>query len=312
MKKKLLIVILILVLIPVVLYFGFPQVLYNFSINSVRKAAGLSKKVIQVDKYSIHYLEGGKGESVLLLHGFNADKDNWSKFSESLVENYHIVAIDLPGFGESSKIEGELYDIASQAKRVNSIVEVLGLKKFHIAGNSMGGAISGKLAVDYPEKVLSLALLNTAGIPSAQKSEFAQLVENGDNLLSIKTPEDFQRMLGFVFVEPPPIPSRILDYLTRQSIKNRDFSDKIFKQIIKEEYSLERDLAKVKVKTMVIWGDKDRILHVSATDVIKKELPDSKVVVLTNCGHLPMIERPAETAKHYLKFLSKSSNLLKN
>ncbi|MCP3927619.1 MAG: alpha/beta fold hydrolase, partial [Bacteroidetes bacterium] len=193
-----------LVLIPVVLYFGFPQVLYNFSINSVRKAAGLSKKVIQVDKYSIHYLEGGKGESVLLLHGFNADKDNWSKFSESLVKNYHIVAIDLPGFGESSKIEGELYDIASQAKKLNKIVETIGLKKFHIAGNSMGGAISGKFAVDYPEKVLSLALLNTAGIPSAQKSEFAQLVENGDNLLSIKTPEDFQRMLGFVFVEPPP------------------------------------------------------------------------------------------------------------
>ena len=306
MKKKLLIAGLIIVLIPIVIYFAFPEVLYNYSINSIRKASGLSKKVIQVDKYSIHYLEGGKGETILLLHGFNADKDNWSKFSESLVESYHVVAIDLPGFGESSKIEAESYDIASQAKKVNSIVETLGLKKFHIAGNSMGGAISGKYAVDYPEKILSLALLNTAGILSAQKSEFTKLVEKGDNLLLVKTPEDFKRMLGFAFFEIPPIPGRILDYLTKQSIKNRDFSDKIFQQLSKEKYSLESDLPKIKAKTIVIWGDKDRILHVSSTDVIKKALPDAKIVVLTNCGHIPMIERPAETAKFYLEFLSKS------
>jgi abhydrolase domain-containing protein 6 len=305
MKKKVWIAVLILFLIPVVIYFGFPNVLYDYSITSVRKSAGLSEKVIQVDKYSIHYLEGGKGETILLVHGFNADKDNWTKFAEPLVKNYHVVAVDLPGFGESSRIEAESYNIASQAKKLNRIVETLGLKQFHIGGNSMGGAISGKYAVEYPEKVLSLALLNTAGIPSAQKSEFRIRAEKGDNLLLVRTPEDFKKMIEFAFVKPPPIPGRIIDYLTEQAIMNRDFSDMIFKQLAKEEYSLEEELFKIKVKTIVIWGNKDRIIHVSSTDVIKKKMPDAKIVILENCGHLPMIERPEDTAKPYLEFLSK-------
>jgi pimeloyl-ACP methyl ester carboxylesterase len=305
MKKKLLIATLILLFIPVVIYFGFPEVLYNYSITSIRKAAGLSKKVIEVDHYSIHYLEGGQGETILLLHGFGANKDNWPRFAESLTEKYHVVAVDLPGFGESSKIKTDSYHIAGQAKRVNRIVETLGLKKFHIGGNSMGGAISGKYAVDYPDKVLSLALLNTAGIHSGEKSEFRKLLEKGDNPLLVKTPEDFKRTMRFVFVDPPPIPGRIIDYLTKQSIMSRDFHEKIFSQIVKENYSLEDDLSKIIAKTIVIWGDKDRVIHVSCTDVIKKGLPGSTIVVLKNCGHLPMIERPEETAGYYLEFLDK-------
>jgi pimeloyl-ACP methyl ester carboxylesterase len=305
MKKKLIIAIFILFLIPIVIYFGFPEVLYNYSINSIRNAAGLSKKIIEVDKYSIHYLEGGQGETILLLHGFGADKDNWPKFADSLTKKYHVVAVDLPGFGESSKIETDLYNIASQVKRLNRIVKTLGLKKFHIAGNSMGGAISGKYAVDYPGKVLSLALLNTAGIHSAQKSEFSRLLAKGENPLLSKTPGAFKRTLEFVFVETPAIPDRIIDYLTKKAILHRDFNEKIFKQLVRENYSLEDDLLKIKARTMVIWGDKDRVIHVSSTDVIKKVLSDATIVILKNCGHLPMLERPEETAKYYSEFLGK-------
>lgn len=305
MKKKLLIAILILLLVPVTIYFAFPEVLYNYSITSIRKAAGLSKKVIKVGKYLIHYLEGGQGETILLLHGFGADKDNWPKFAESLTKKYHVVAIDLPGFGESSKIDADLYNIESQVKRLNRIVETLGLKKFHIAGNSMGGAISGKYAVDYPDKVLSLALLNTAGIHSAQKSEFFKLVEKGENPLLAKTPEAFKRTLAFVFVEPPPIPGRIIDYLTKQAVLHRDFNEKIFNQLAKENYSLENNLSRIKTRTLVIWGDKDRVIHVSSTDVIKKVLPGATIAILKDCGHLPMLERPEETARYYTEFLEK-------
>lgn len=305
MKKKLLIAIFILLLVPVTIYFAFPEVLYNYSITSIRKSAGLSKKVIEVEKYLIHYLEGGQGETILLLHGFGANKDNWPRFAEPLTENYHVVAVDLPGFGESSKIDADLYNIESQVKRLNRIIKTLGLKKFHIAGNSMGGAISGKYAVDYPDKVLSLALLNTAGIHSAQKSEFFKLVEKGENPLLAKTPEAFKKTIEFVFVEPPPIPGRIIDYLTKQSIINRDFNEKIFNQLIQENYSLEDDLLNIKTKTIVIWGEKDRVIHVSSTDIIKKRLPGSTIVVLKNCGHLPMLERPEETAKYYVDFLNK-------
>ncbi len=86
---------------------------------------------------------------------------------------------------------------------------------------------------------------------------------------------------------------------------NRDFNEKILGHIAKENYLLEDDLSKIKTKTIVIWGDKDRVIHVSCTDVIKKGLPGSTIVVIKNCGHLPMIERPDETARYYLEFLGK-------
>ena len=303
-KKIILIIILSLILIPIVIYFIFPEILYIFSISSIRKASGLSEKVINVDDYSIHYLEGGKGETILLIHGFDANKDNWSRFAKFLTKKYHVVAIDLPGFGESSKIETDSYNIASQTKRLNTIVKALGLKKFHIAGNSMGGAIVGKYSVNYPDKVLSLALVNTAGIYSAETSEVMKLVEKGENPLLSKTPEDFKELIKFVFVKPPLIPGRILDYLTKEAIINRDFNEKIFAQLSDEKYSLENDLSKIKANTITIWGDKDRVLHVSCTDVIRRELPDSTIVILENCGHAPMLEKPKETAEHYLKFLN--------
>jgi pimeloyl-ACP methyl ester carboxylesterase len=92
-----------------------------------------------VGKHTIVYLEGGRGESVLLLHGFGADKDNWNLFSRYLTKRYHVIAPDLPVFGESSKIWSDQYNISAQVERVHDFVKQLGLKSFHLAGNSMGG-----------------------------------------------------------------------------------------------------------------------------------------------------------------------------
>ena len=305
MKRKLFIVVAILILVPIVIYFAFPEVLYNFSITSLRKSAGLSKKIIEVDNQTISYLEGGKGDAILLLHGFSGNKDNWTTFAKSLTTNYHVIAIDLPGFGESSKIETESYNIDSQVKKLDRIVDVLGLNKFHLAGNSMGGAIAGKYAAVVPDKVLSLALFDTAGISSAEKSELAKLMENGENPLLIESSQDFDEMIKFVFEAPPPIPKRIKVYLAKQSILNRGFNKKIFKELMLEKYSLESDLSKIQANTLILWGDNDRVIHVSCTNVLEKGLLNSTTVIMKGCGHCPMIERPEETAQHYLEFLKK-------
>jgi len=307
MKKKLIIIAVILLLVPIVIYFAFPGILYNFSISSARKSAGLSKKIIKVDNNTISYLEGGKGDTVLLLHGFGGNKDHWTNFSKSLTANFHVVAIDLPGFGESSKIETESYNIDSQVKRLSRIIDVLGLNKFHLVGNSMGGAIAGKYTAVVPDKVLSLALFDTGGIPSAEKSEYVKLLYKGENPLLIESSQDFDEMMELAFEAFPPIPKRIKAYLTKQAILNRKFNGKVFREIVLENYSLESDLSKIQVATLILWGDKDRILHVSSTNVLEKGLLKSTTVIIKGCGHCPMIERPEETAHHYLEFISPPS-----
>jgi abhydrolase domain-containing protein 6 len=146
-------------------------------------------------------------------------------------------------------------------------------------------------------------MFNTDAITSPVPSEFDRLVDAGKNPLSVKSVDDFDSLLKFMFVNPPSIPGPIKGYLTAQSIKNGNFNQKIFYDAYSEDYKLTSDLPKIKVKTLVLWGDKDKRTHVSSTDVIKKGLPGCKVVIIKDCGHFPMREKPDETAREYLAFV---------
>lgn len=98
MKKKIIIGVVIILLIPAVIYFFFPGVLYNYSISSQRSKSGLTEKSIVVDNHTIKYLEGGAGETILMVHGFGSNKDRWSVFSQYFTKSYRVVIPDLPGF----------------------------------------------------------------------------------------------------------------------------------------------------------------------------------------------------------------------
>jgi len=288
-------------------YLAFPGTLYNTGMKMARKSAGLTQKSIKVDSHTIQYLEGGKGENILLVHGFTGEKDNWTLFAKYLTPSFHVVALDLPGFGESSRIESESYTIQDQANRLDRFADLVGLKTFHIAGNSMGGAIAAKYTVDHPEKVLTLGLFDNAGIwECPEKSDLQKtLDQGGKNPLLSQTPEDFKESLKYVFVNPPPAPGRILEYIAKKQIAVKAFNEKVWKDVKEPDkiYQLEPDLAKIQNKTLILWGDTDRLISVSCTEILKKGLVNSQTVIMKNCGHVPMMERPKETAVHYVNFL---------
>ncbi len=171
--------------------------------------AGLSKRKVHVGTHEIAYLEGGKGETILLLHGFSANKDNWIRFSKHLTDEYHVVAIDVPGFGESSRIKEEFYDSTTQTLRLRCIVNTLKIGQFHLVGHSMGGKIAGKFAADYPDDLLSLTLIGTGGIPTSVKSELTKRFDKGENPFNIHTIEEFDRFLEFEFVKVHWIPKLV-------------------------------------------------------------------------------------------------------
>jgi len=304
MKKILVSAAVLIVLAACVFYFAFPERLYRISVALERKTAGLTEKQVQVGQFTICYLEGGQGETLLLLHGFGADKDSWNRLAKHLTPKFHVVAIDVPGFGMSSRPETESYTIRDQALRLDPIVAALGLDSFHLAGNSMGGAIAGRYAAEFPDKVRTLALVNTGGIANCpKKSELRKQLEEGKNSLLLETPEDFEKMLAFVFVRPPWIPGPVKAHLARQAIERRSFNEKVFRQIHAEGSDLEPELSRIRARTLILWGDQDRLIDVSCTEVLEKGLADSTTVILKDCGHAPMIERPEETARLYLGFL---------
>jgi pimeloyl-ACP methyl ester carboxylesterase len=291
----------VIVVIAVVLYFAAPAYLYNKAIDKVRKNAGLTLKSVNIPDFKIVYLEGGIGDTIIMLHGFSASKDNWLRFAKNFTPNYQVIIPDLPGFGESSKPQDAKYDIMSEVERLNLFAKELNLTKFHIVGNSMGGEIAGNYAATYPEMVKTLALFDSGGVVSPIKSERALLLEKGVNLFKIKDVNDYEKLSEMSFAKPFKLPSVIKNYLAKQAIKSSPFNEKIFPELGKAE--LQGKLNKITAPTLIVWGDSDKILHISSVQIFKKNIKNSQSAIIKECGHLPMLEKPQETASVYQDFL---------
>lgn len=304
MKKLLIGLTLILASIGATLYLSPTALLATVQFTE-RQLAGLSLKQVQVGEFNLPYYEGGPKDAptILMIHGFGADKDNWLRFAKPLTSDYHVIALDLPGFGDSSKPEAS-YDVGSQTERLAAFSKQLGLHKLHLIGNSMGGHIAALYAARYPEQVLSVALLDNAGITSPKQSEMFQRIENGEaNPLLVNNAADFSNMLKFLFVNQPPIPEALKRHFAERAIASQSFNQKIFAQLRERYIPLEPELGKIQAPTLILWGDQDRVLDMSSIAVMQPLLKHPTVVIIKDCGHLPMIERPDETAAHYREFL---------
>lgn len=306
MKKKILIGLIVLITPLIIIYNFFPGVVLNVAISLERGSSNLEAKNIQVEDHNIVYLEGGTAtakQTVLMLHGFGADKDNWTRFAKGLAENYRLFAPDLPGFGESTRVQGARYDMRPQAERLKKFVEKIGLKNFHIIGNSMGGHLAATFALLYPTYVKSIGLVCSAGVVSPEPSEHRKSIAKGVNKLLVTDRKDYDRLMDFIFVEKPAVPGVVLDFLAERAVKNRPFNDYIYKQFAQYPWIVQSSLPQIKQPTLVLWGEKDNVIDVSSTKVFKAGMPHAKVVIMPNVGHAPMIEKPAESAKIYGDFL---------
>lgn len=300
------------VLLFVGIYFLFPETLLKLAVKAGRHSAGLVKKEIQVDDHKIVYLEGGKGQTVLLLHGFGANKDSWTRFAKYLTGDYHVVIPDIPGFGESSQIQKASYDAENELKRIDRFTEVMKLERFHLAGNSMGGMLAVMYGATYPQKVSTLALLAPAGIGSPNPSEVVLLIKNGKNPLLIATTEDFDKLLNLCYVKPPSIPSQFKKVLAAEAVEQTEFNKKIWGDMkwnpTKETSSsienfLVPYLLQIQAPVLIIWGDSDKILDVGGVSVLEKNLKNYQTIIMKDTGHIPMLEKPQDTASYYMSYL---------
>ena len=179
--KKIFTAALVLIVAIVASYYAFPDTVAGYIIDAARSKAGLTKKEIKIDDHNIVYLEGGKGPTILLLHGYTGNKDIWIMLAPYLTKDYHVVIPDIPGYGESSMIEEASYDLSNQMSRLHKFAHAIDLKKFHIAGNSMGGFFAGTYAVRYPDEIISLGLFDAGGVMFSGNSVEKTIKEGGEN-----------------------------------------------------------------------------------------------------------------------------------
>lgn len=283
-------------------YFRWP--LFKAAIGAQRGKAKLTEKRITVDDDTIVYLDGGDSDAapLVLLHGFGANKDNWIQIAPLLAPHFRLIIPDLAGFGDSSRDTSKSYSPEAQLARLRAFVRQLGIKSIHIGGNSLGGFLAGLYAARFADEVDSAWLLAPAGVEGAQDSEFFKLVENGDNALLVNDRSDFDRLIDMCFSVTPYVPKPFRACLFERSVEERDFNAKIFEDLVANPMVLENEMRDCSVKTQIVWGDEDRILHVSGAPLLASALTTVDTVVMPAMGHCPMLERPQESADLFLKF----------
>ncbi|NTW06586.1 MAG: alpha/beta hydrolase [Syntrophaceae bacterium] len=308
MKKLLIILLVIIVAAAVGGYYTFPEKVADLLISYARHNAGLNKKDINIDNHKIVYLESQRGkETILLLHGYAANKYNWLLFS-SYLKDYHLVIPDIPGYGESTKLTNEKYDVANQIERLHKFCQAIKINKFHVVGNSMGGWFAGAYAVRFPAEVLSVGFFDAAGVKSPRPSEIMKIMRKGENPLLLKDENDYSRLMSLIFANPPFTPYPIKKMFISEALANKKFYEKTINEIIPDIFSLEENLSKIKAPALILWGDKDGIIDISSVSVFEKGLKNSRTVIINNCGHAPMLEKPHQAATAYLAFIKSIKN----
>ncbi len=280
----------------------FPERTCDFVVALERKRAGLKQYSISVDYIDYQYLKGGKGPPLVLIHGFGADKDNWTIAARYLTPHFTVIVPDLPGFGESTKSISLDYTVTTQASRLNDFVNALGLETFHIGGSSMGGTVAAAYTFQFNDKIESMWLIAPGGVRSAKESYYQKEMKKGNNLMIITDTGSYNVMIKSTFAKSPFLLSFVKRVFVDKAVQNMHLNKKICNDIFSETIPLEQVLKGMKTPTLIMWGDKDRVLDISGANILCKNLINARMAVIKNTGHVPMIEKPEEAANEYLKF----------
>jgi pimeloyl-ACP methyl ester carboxylesterase len=300
--KAVLLFVVVCVLAGVGFLYLAPEKATSLALDIERKRSGLERKEIKLsDDLNYVYLEGGKGEPLILLHGFGANKDNFTRVARYLTPRYRVIIPDHIGFGESSHPQDADYGALTQAVRIRTLAQALDIDKAHIGGSSMGGHIAMMYAFVYPNETQSLWLLNPGGIWSAPPSELRDVMaQTSKNPLMARNEDEFAEIFAFVMADPPFIPRPILNVMAQERISNYDLEQRIFKTLTSD--SAEKYITGLQTPTLIVFGDQDRAINPATADILHKLMPNSEVIIMKDLGHLPMIEQPRLASADYLKF----------
>lgn len=256
------------------------------------------------DVLSIEYITVGDGPPLVLLHGVGDSARSWQWVLPMLARTHTVYAPSLPGFGASSK-PAVNYSPAFFTACVIGFLDALGLEQAVVVGNSLGGLIAIHLALAGPNRVTALGLVDSAGL--GRKISLAMRVltlrpvggiVTRLNKTSVGAQQWALQMAGLLFAHPTHAPrdwmeqvyqmARTPGYLEATVSTVR--SGSTLRGQRKREIMLA-DLPKLSMPTLVVWGDRDRVVPVHQARAAVKRLPRGQLVVIPDCGHLPHIER---------------------
>ncbi|WP_425474727.1 alpha/beta fold hydrolase [Frateuria hangzhouensis] len=282
-------------------YLFAPQWLLRAHVMRQAMTAHVEKHTVRAGDTTWSYYEGGQGPTLVLLHGFAADKTLWLPLAEQLTPHFHLVIPDLPGWGESSREPGGNYGIQAQAARLQAFLDALNLQRVVLVGHSMGGAVAGVYAANHPRGVAALALLDAYGL-KARENDFDRAVLAGKNPFVYDDRAGFEHALELAFLHPPEVPGRIEDVFVARNRQDRAFIERTLAKLRQpDDYlSLQHVLDRLTMPVLGVWCREDRMVDPSALDSLRDGLVQASTIsssLLSGCNHMPMMEKPEATAQ---------------
>jgi pimeloyl-ACP methyl ester carboxylesterase len=272
-------------------------------------------KIFDYQGVRINYYETGQGPPVLLLHGFGASAYAWRFLGPALAKDHRVLTIDLKGFGLSAKPEDGKYTLRDQADLVAEFIRTRDLHDLVVIGHSMGGGVAlmayFKGRGDEPARIKKLVLIDSAGYP--QKLPLLIWLAKAPGLGSV----------GGKLLPPRFVAARVLrkcyyhkDRITDEQIDTyayygslpgaREAMVATAQQIVPADIeAITSQYHTISVPVLIIWGAEDEVVPLSVGKQFHRDIPNSELVILPECGHMPPEEEPGETTRIVKAFLNK-------
>lgn len=267
---------------------------------------GVEPQVARIGRFDIRYVRKGQGASVILIHGLASSIYSWAEVIGPLSERFDVIALDLPGFGASSK-PGDL-SFSEYEPTLVGLMDALKVPKAHFVGNSMGGALSLLMAARERDRVDHVVILDSAGFalkPEERPFLARLLASKAAGALGDRLP--VKRLLTRLFLERlirdrARITDERIDEYVAPFLSEGAMTSARSLLLSRLDEDFAGDLASIQAKTLVLWGRFDPWLPLSHADRFVAEIKGARKVVLET-GHMPQEEKPAEVAQLIGDFL---------
>ena len=288
------------------------QINYPKILMEERAWAGLSSKQLRVDDVIWHYSEGGRMDRpvLLLLPGVNTNRDSWNQVARYLTAHYHVIALDLPGIGDTLVSKNFDYSLSHLVEQIRRFAEAAHIQQqLHIAGHSIGGSIAMLYAAQYAHDTASLFLMGAGGLFKSNRTDFLQQPIYLKHLV-VTQAGDYPFVLKRTMQSPPFMPEVIRKQQELKLINHAQAYNILIQQLnqLNSQYSVESFAALIKnieSPTLILWGKQDQIVNVEVANELKQLIKHAEQPVLLNqVGHTAIQEAPEQVAQYYLQFLS--------
>jgi len=233
-----------------------------------------------LDGQKLHYIEGGNGDPVVLVHGLGgAAQVDWAELIPHLVrDGHHVYAMDLFGFGESAKPQDRSYSITEQAKLVEAFLDAKHLDRVALAGDSMGGWIAATVALDQPQRIGRLILFDSAGL-------FFHLSFD-PTLFTPQTTGQVDGLMAILMPHTPVIPDFVKQDLIRKVKQDGWVVARALASMETGADVLDQRFPSLKMPLLIVWGKQDVLTPLSLGEAMHHAAPQSVLEIYDGCGHI--------------------------